>query len=252
MEKIKNTQSSESPPNPGREKQASLGSRLRKIWHASGLLQKDFAAQMHISAATLIHYLNDRRIPRADFIELLCEKHDISPKWLLYGEGPVKRGRTDKITPPQSGHGPKSVRDPAADYGAYPRLDMVAVPRVRARLSPDTGELEPDPGRSPYVFAREWLSTMGDPDRMALMDVYGEQDLDTVLIDTDQNEVTTGRFYAVSFNDLVVVKMIDAAPGMLVFKNKNKDTDPIIDELNDHTPKVRVLGRVVWWCGKER
>lgn len=252
MEKIKNTQGPKSPPDPGREDQASLGYRLRKIWHASGLLQKDFATQMCISAATLIHYLNNRRIPRADFIKLLCEKHDISPQWLLCGEGPAKRGRTDKTTPPQSGHELKSVRDPAADYGADPRPDMVAVSRVRARLSPDTGKLEPDPGRSSYAFAREWLSAMGDPDRMVLMDVYGEQDLETVLIDTGQTEVTTGRFYAVSFNDLVVVKMIDAVPGMLVFKNKNKDADPIIDELNDDNPKVRILGRVVWWCGKER
>jgi len=252
MEKIKNTQGPKSSPDPGRKNQDSLGHRLRKIWHASGLLQKDFADQMHISAATLIHYLNDRRIPRADFIKLLCEKHDINLEWLLYGDGPVKRGHADKTRPPQSGHGPKLVRDPAADYGAYQRPDMVAVPRVQARLSPDTGELKPDPGRSPYSFAREWLGTMGDPDRMVLMDVYGEQDLDTVLIDTGQTEVTTGRFYAVSFNDLVVVKMIDAVPGMLVFKNKNKDADPIIDEFNDDNPKVRILGRVVWWCEKER
>lgn len=239
MKKIKDIQNQGPDPNPDRENQGTLGSRLRKIWDASGLLQKDFADQMHVSAATLIHYLNDRRVPRADFIKLLCAKQDVSPQWLLCGEGPPERG-------------PDSVRDPAADYGTHSGPDTTSVPRVQARLSPDTGWLEPEPGQSPYTFAREWLSRMGDPERMVLMDVYGEQDLDTVLIDTGQTDVTTGRFYAVSFNDLVVVKIIDAVPGMLIFKNKNKGADPIIDNLNDHNPKVRILGRVVWWCGKQR
>ena len=71
----------------------TIGERIKTI---RGNLSRDkFAPIMCISKTTLVNYETGLRTPDADFLnKILAEFPDISPAWLLTGEGEVRRGKS--------------------------------------------------------------------------------------------------------------------------------------------------------------
>ena len=83
----------------------SLGERI-KI--ARGPEPQDsFAVALGISRGSLSLYERNEGQPNADVLLKICALRDISPTWLLAGEGPMRRGFGD--APPIKGE-PASVR----------------------------------------------------------------------------------------------------------------------------------------------
>lgn len=75
----------------------NIGARIKTI---RGNLSRDkFAPIMCISKTTLVNYETGLRTPDADFLnKILSEFPDISPAWLLSGEGPMLKGSQDPVT----------------------------------------------------------------------------------------------------------------------------------------------------------
>lgn len=71
----------------------TLGERIKFIRGTQA--REMFAPIMEVSKNTLISYEKDERVPGADFLNRILELYpDISPAWLLTGEGEMRRGDT--------------------------------------------------------------------------------------------------------------------------------------------------------------
>jgi transcriptional regulator with XRE-family HTH domain len=71
----------------------SIEDRLKEIMGTSS--GREFANSLGKSSTTVNQYLHGR-IPPADFIVLVCERHQVEPRWLLTGEGPKRMGEVPK------------------------------------------------------------------------------------------------------------------------------------------------------------
>lgn len=68
----------------------TLGDRIKLI--RGSVAREKFAPEMDVSKNTLIAYETDARCPGADFLNKILELYpEISPAWLLSGEGDMKR-----------------------------------------------------------------------------------------------------------------------------------------------------------------
>jgi phage repressor protein C with HTH and peptisase S24 domain len=138
--------------------------------------------------------------------------------------------------------------------------ELVMVPKVRAKLNAGGGSLiTSDEIVGRFAFRSDWIRLKGDPDRMVLMDVFGESmepviwDGDTVLIDQHQTELTPGRIYAVGIDGTVVVKYVDMKPGALILRSANPRWEDIeVSCQDDLEDSVKIIGRVIWWCREAR
>ena len=67
----------------------NLGERIKM---ARGTIsQTVFSDQLGVTQNTLSRYERGQRIPDAGFIIELCKKFNISPDWILFGEGDCKK-----------------------------------------------------------------------------------------------------------------------------------------------------------------
>jgi len=79
-------------PGAGIERTTPIGARIQQV---RGNMTRDvFAAELGVSKRTLQRYEIEDRYPDSVFMASLCEKFDVSPSWLLLGEGPMRPGET--------------------------------------------------------------------------------------------------------------------------------------------------------------
>ncbi|MBW1703892.1 MAG: helix-turn-helix transcriptional regulator [Deltaproteobacteria bacterium] len=163
----------------------------------------------------------------------LFKSHGVNPVWIESGKGQVFLNKLEK----------ESIK---------PEYKIVR--KVKARLCAGGGSFEVDSQISDsYLFQSEWLKRKGRPDKMVLMDIFGnsmEPELkngDTVLVDCAQKDILAGLLYAVGIDDTIMIKRIEKHPGKLLLRSDNKDYAPIIiggEDIN----KVRIIGKVIWVC----
>ena len=106
-----------------------------------------------------------------------------------------------------------------------------------------------------YAFQQEWLRIKGKPNRMVLMDIFGNsmepelKDGDTVLIDESQKDIIAGALYAVGVDDTIMVKRVEKHPNKLVLRSDNQNYAPIYLQGNESN-SIRIIGKVIW-SGRE-
>ena len=66
---------------------SSLGEKLQKVQQSFGFTQKQLAEKAGVHFKSLNNYLTGRTTPNADVLERLCRQLNLSPSWLLLGEG---------------------------------------------------------------------------------------------------------------------------------------------------------------------
>lgn len=70
----------------------TLGQRIRQLRGEES--QDSFSNRLNINKNTLGFYERDERTPNAIFVADICKQERISTDWLLYGEGPMRRGES--------------------------------------------------------------------------------------------------------------------------------------------------------------
>lgn len=178
-------------------------------------------------------------IPPVWFVRVASE-FGISLDWLVFGIGHMVRGNHDG--------------------GTDSCQDIALIPLVRARLSAGGGSFETGGDvEGHYAFRRQWLARKGQASKMVLMRVSGDsmepdiKDGDMVLLDQSQRDVLAGEIFAVGLGEVVVVKMLDVAPGKIVLRSINPLYPPMgVDMTSDLADSVRIIGRVIWWCREAR
>lgn len=250
--------------------------RIRKLRGTKS--QAEFAELVGVSRNTVVAYEAGNRTPSGSALKKMNSAFGVSADWVLFGKDEEiiqvagAKQHADAVThvtgaQPPAPWWPSKVDEvaeqpadlctqiKAADAGE----ELVMVPKVRARLSAGTGSLEASSevlGR--YAFRSPWLRSKGRTDSMVLMEVTGDsmepelREGDTVLLDQSQNDVLSGKIYAVGIDEEVIVKYIDKAIGGYSFRSANKDYPPLTANLSDESLNIRILGRVLWWCREAR
>lgn len=131
---------------------------------------------------------------------------------------------------------------------------FATIPKVKARLSAGGGSFEvEDEIEGFYSFRKNWLRTKGLPDKMVLMDIFGNsmepelKDGDSVLVDQSQKAILAGAIYAVGIDDTVMVKRVEKHPNKLVLRSDNDAYSPIFLQGNE-IDTIRIIGKVIWIC----
>jgi len=74
----------------------SIGDRIKLI--RDGVSRDKFATQTGISKTALVNYEAGDRVPPSDYLLKILEQFpEVSPAWLLAGEGEMKRGAKPKL-----------------------------------------------------------------------------------------------------------------------------------------------------------
>lgn len=217
------------PPGLGN----AFAGRLRRRRQEQGLRKQELAARIGVSLTTIQQYENGQ-LPKGEFAVRLAGVLRCSLDWLLAGRGA-----------------------PDCRAGAE-EDDLVMVPLVEARLSAGGGSLETG-GEvlRHYAFRHDFLRRKGNPAHMVLLRVSGDSmqpDIrhnDVVLIDQGQREPRPGRIYAVSVEDMIYLKIVNAMPGKLILSSANPAYAPIEADTRDQLGDlVHIIGRAVW-VGRE-
>jgi len=194
--------------------------------------QLELAAILRLNRSAISQAKKKGVIPDKWILNLF-KHHGVNPAWIETGEGQMFFNKSEK--------------------GAI-EPEYKVVRKVKARLCAGGGSFEVDPEISDsYLFQGEWLRRKGQPDKMVLMDIFGnsmEPELkngDTVLIDCSQKDILAGLLYAVGIDDTIMIKRIEKHPGKLLLRSDNKDYAPIIIGAEDMN-NVRIIGKLIWVC----
>lgn len=206
-----------------------------RVSNALGIKRhSELATILGVNRSSITQARKNNSVP-ANWLLALVRNHGLNPDWL------------------EGGNGPKWMRPGDAHGGEF-----FPVPKVQARLCAGAGSFEVGSRiEDHYSFKTAWLQSKGTKDRMVLMDVFGNsmapeiKDGDTVLIDQSQTDIIAGTVYAVGVEDTIMVKRIEKHPRKLVLLSDNREYAPIFlsDEEMD---RVRIIGKVLWFCRELR
>ncbi len=210
--------------------------RLRQRREYLNMDKDTLAASIGVSLTTIQKYENGQ-MPKGEYAVRLAEILHCSLDWLLAGKD-------------------ENNENDFPDTNNAARL--VHVPMVEARLSAGGGSFEVSANLLRYyAFRHDFLSRKGSPSSMVLLRVTGESmqpqilNDDVVLIDQSQTEPKPGHIYAVSVEDMVYLKIVDAMPGKIILTSVNPDYAPIEIDISEQMESlVRIIGRAIW-VGRE-
>jgi len=209
----------------------SIGKRIKEL---RGKVPRDvFATQLGVVRNTVQRYEIYEQKPSLEFIEIICNKFDVNPDWLIFGKGAKYRGDTHK-------------------QESSP-LDYSYIPMVEAKLSAGGGSfVESEAVQGYYAFRKDWLSKVTTSvSSLILMRVTGNSmsptlnDNDTVLIDTNRLDIKEGKVYAIRFDHVIMVKRLAYRPGskVLVISDNNREFEAYEAALQE----LHVIGEVIFF-----
>lgn len=233
----------------------SIGQKIAHIRDILGLSQEAFAAKMDVSRQSIYRYESGSGFPDSKFLELMCSLFNVSPQWLISGDGdPIKNTNVVSESCPI-----RRVSWPGMPPPIIPetgKLDPDAfdlVPLAEPQLSAGAGAFVESEGFSAYyAFRKEWLRRIsGSPDSLILVKVCGDSmqptisDSDIVLVDTARSRIRSGAIYAIGIDDTISIKRLDLLPPDKVnVLSDNSRYQPYTAALD----QVRILGQVIWFA----
>jgi phage repressor protein C with HTH and peptisase S24 domain len=206
---------------------------LQRVYSSTGIhSQTELASILQINRSAITQARKKNSVP-AKWVLQLFRTFGLNPDWLETGDG-------------------RQYLRPGGDE----ETEFKNIPKVKARLSAGGGSFEVGSEiQGYYAFQKEWIWSKGNPNRMILMDIFGNsmepelKDGDTVLIDESQKDIIAGAVFAVGVDDTILVKRIEKHPNKLVLLSDNKDYAPIYLQSSD-CESIRVIGKVIW-VGRE-
>jgi phage repressor protein C with HTH and peptisase S24 domain len=208
---------------------------IQRVAEATGIRnQSELADALQVNRSAITQARRKGIVPEK-WLLALFKKYGINPHWLETGGGQTYLHHAEALQSPYR-----------------------SIPKVKARLSAGGGSFEVYPEvQQYYSFFNKWISSKGNPDRMVLMDIFGNsmepelKDGDTVLVDRSQKDVIAGAVYAVGVDDTIMVKRIEKHPNKWVLRSDNRNYAPIFIQ-KEEASSVRVIGKVVWSCREFR
>ncbi len=205
-----------------------IGDRILEV--RGKMTQQAFANSLNIAKSTLIRYENGDRLPDAEVIARICERHHIDYTWLITGRG----SRTE-----------------AERYVKVPQFDVAASAGMGAFVD---GEAEVEMVR----VDKDWLENQLKvrPEDASLIFVRGDSMMptlnngDVLLVSSNVEQIGDG-IYVLHSDGLLQVKRLQRQPGgQLRVTSDNPAYQPYIVNFADESTDFRVVGKVVWTVHK--
>ena len=218
----------------------TIAANLREMRKARGMSQGDVAGLLGKSQSRVSAFEKGESIPDIETIIRFCDIYSTDANSLLSGE--YIGGELNTV----AGNQLRGVSG----------VDTLFIPLVQARLSAGRGSFETGAeSERHYGFRSDFLRRKGNVSEMVLMRVDGDsmepeiKPGDMVLIDQSQRSLRPGQIYAVGVEDMVYLKLANAAPGKLILSSTNAAYPPLeVDTRGDLESAVHIIGRCVWSC----
>lgn len=240
----------------------TIGERIRTL---RGETTRDvYAPKIRVSKNTLASYEAGNSVPNHTVLtDILCLHPEISPAWLLTGEGPMKK--TIELLPESvkerlaDWEKPQSVSVDANGQTSIPRWQnpdhemFDYIPMTEAKLSAGGGAFVlSEDIEGYYAFRKSWLNAVTTGSKnLVLMRVTGDsmaptiQAKDTVLIDIGRTHIKDGEIYALRVDHAVMIKRLSYRLGgkIMVISDNRKEYDPFEADISE----IHVLGQVIFF-----
>lgn len=196
---------------------------IRRKYKNGAFSQEAFASYLGIPLPTYKTLEGGKSPLTIEKVNLLKEKADVNPIWLLYGDGAMFLG--DEIS--------KDILIPYYD-------DI----RASAGMGATNGDVrEPE-----YIHLPPTLIRSGCRSRTEAIKCSGDsmipflKDGDIMFVDKSQIEIKDGDVYVVRFGEDTFVKRLFRVPGKLIAKSDNA----IYPEFDLTSDSFEVLGKVIY------
>ncbi len=221
--------------------------RIKKIRDdLGGITQVKLATNLGFPVSKVKDVESGRVKISTDLAQAVEEKYGYNFRWILTGEGPMKKedlpaGETSQFQtiPPQTD---------------FPADDFVFIRRVNGKISAGGGLAPDDTADVQCAFRRDWIKRKGgSPSRMSLITVSGdsmEPTLmagDLVLVDHSRTTVAPqGGIYAISLDQGIMIKRLQLLHNKIRILSDNSHYESIDAEPD----QVKINGKVIWF-GRE-
>jgi phage repressor protein C with HTH and peptisase S24 domain len=207
-----------------------------------GISQAKLAAKTGIPLHKIRYAETSKANISREIAQILSENLGYSFSWILTGEGPMKKGKSQhQVIPVQPD---------------FPADDFVFIRQVNGKISAGGGLMPDNSADLQCAFRRDWIKKRGGkPDNMSLIKVSGDSMAptllsgDLVLVDHSRTTVTPqGGIYAISIDHEIMIKRIQVLfpQNKLRILSDNSHYDPIEADPD----QVKINGRVIWY-GRE-
>lgn len=213
-------------PKEAREKFALYISKYRT---KNGLSQEDLATLLETTQQTVGRWETAESFPRPKTWKLIADRTGIDPVFFTEQHKIFELLSNDTECP-----------------------EFMCLPKYRARLSGDRGELRvEDKIDTMLAFRHEWIKTLGDVEDLVLFHISCNcmcptiNEGDVVMVDktVSVDDIIPGNIYAFSEDNLVSIKRLIYQGGKLMAVCDNKDTfQPYEIDID----RFALIGRVVW------
>ena len=241
----------------------ALANRIKSRRKSLSMTQGDLAERSGVSYGSIQNYERGQ-IPKGDNLLNIARALECGMEWLIAGESPSSEAASPRLLPIGE------VRQQNPVYievikgekitAPLPDLDpqtIVSIPKIEAKLSPDSDFLvSGDHIIGYYFFRKDWLKTMGAAKDLVLLNIVGDSmeptlaEGDTVMIDLARVSITGGNIYAIGEGETILIKRIQPLVGgkIQILCDNRAIYQPQEIDLSKHP--IRIIGQVVWMSKK--
>ncbi len=227
----------------------TLAERLKSARNSAGISQQDLGKAVGVTQAAIQKLESGKAKASTKLIDI-ARFLQVSPEWLLYGEGGTSSDKT-KDGVPMSDIRPDAVD--VWDSSSPLEDDEVFIPYFSSiELAAGCGHCNnEDYNGHKLKFSRATLRRYGaDPANVVAFPVHGDSmspvipNGSTVTVDMGHKNIVDGGIYAIEQDELFRVKLLYRQPGKIVIRSYNADEFP---EEETEMHKLKVIGRVINW-----
>lgn len=206
-----------------------VAARISALIESSGLSKRQLAEKMNVSNVSLSQWARGKNRPSGEGLEALCKFFEVSPAWLLYGDGAEPSAQTIKIAP-----------------------GLISIPYLSASADCGFRDGFQDAATSLITFVRVTMSFINaycvgaSASSLHIITAKGDSmagtlnDGDAVIIDVSQRTITQDGLYAVTLGQHVLIKRVQITPKGLLLLSDNPAYQAIQVDEEDH---INVVGR---------
>ncbi|BAK76458.1 transcriptional regulator [Pseudogulbenkiania sp. NH8B] len=234
---------------------SALGGRIREAREELGVPRNESSSVVGVSLSTFQAWEAGEREPDATKLSIFARHYGISADWLLFGEGPMRKGEAEVAAPsPQREPSPCICQDTLGNPVSLE--DFVFIPHFNLKAAAAHGSATD--GEKPVfsmAFRRYWVEhyLRADPKDLSVLSVKGDSmegvlnDRDAILVNHTDNEPGTGLYVLRLDGDLIVKRVQRIPGGRLKVLSANEAYEPFEVDLNKPTDDFAIIGRVVWY-----
>lgn len=221
-------------------KENAFADRLSKI--IGGETIRSFAQRAGISEGTVRNLLSGGQ-PRLDSLLRIARAADTSVEWLATG---------NRAEPAEAPAGIKANGYHVPEGATADPRNYFWIPMAEARLSAGGGAFVLSENiKDFYAFRKPFIRHIAThPDNLVLMRVSGNsmepeiRDGATVMIDAGRRTPKNGCYFALGYEEAIVVKELELLPGgrVRIISRNRMEYPPYEAHLQD----IRIVGQVIW------